>query len=170
MWTPMTEKDFPKLMETVKKINDGYVIKVEGFEDEICKPFDLHIKIETINNTNCVTITDYNEELTYDGLLTESTMKELETALKEDTGDENAYFEAVTVAEWSADWTTNRSRYDKESLELDISIGIHKALINYIDDNEIEPKWTNEQKKMFDEAEKRIVDTCKLLLNLWEGV
>ena len=33
MWTPMTEKDFPKLMETVKKINDGYVIKVEGFED-----------------------------------------------------------------------------------------------------------------------------------------
>ena len=168
MWTPMTEKDFPKLMETVRRINDGYVIHVDGFEDEICQPFDLHIKIETINNTNCVTITDYNEELTYDGFLTERTMKELDAALKEDTGDENAYFDAVTTAEWSADWTPNKSKYDRESLRLDISIGIHEALIKYIDDNGIKPKWTNEQKKIFDEAEKHMFDTVCLLTDMWK--
>lgn len=168
MWRPMTEKDFPNLMEIVKEINDGYVIELEGFEDELVQPFDLHVEIETDDDTNYVRIVDYNEELTWDGMFTERTLEKLNAALKKDT-DDNAYFDALDVAQWSADWEKGRSRYREENLEGEISIGVSRALINYIDDNGIEPKtWTYSQKKAFDDAKKQMVKVCMELINSWK--
>lgn len=163
MWRPMTEKDFPNLMETIKEINDG-----EWVEDIFIQPFDLHIEFETDNDTNYVRIVDYNEELTWDGLLTEIYMEKLNNALKKDT-DDSAYFEPIQCSEWSADWEKGRSRYDEESLGLDIHIGILQAISDYIDDNGIEScTWTDEQVKSFEDAYKNVKDVCMDIINSWK--
>lgn len=164
MWKPVTEKDFPKFMETVKEINKGW--KYEDLDP--IKPFDIHVEITSENGRNNLRIVDYNEELTWDGMLTESTLEKLNKALREDTNDPEAYFDCMSCSEWIADWE-GRDRYDKEAMELDMHIGILKALNSYIDDNGIEThKWTNEQCNNFEAAFRTLVTICNGILDSWE--
>ena len=135
MWKPLTEKDFPKFMAKVKEINEGW--KFEDLDPII--PFNIHVEITSENGSNNLRIVDYNEELTWDGMLTESTLNALNKALREDTKDPNAYFDCMSCSEWVADWE-GRHRFDRESMELEMHIGVSKALIKYIDDNGAEKR------------------------------
>lgn len=164
MWKPVTEKDFPKFMETVKEINNGYEIE----DLDPIKPFDIHVEITSENGNNNLRIVDYNEELTWDGMLTETTLEKLNNALREDTNDPNAYFDCMCCSEWVADWK-GRDRYDRESMELDMHIGISQALVEYIDDNGIKNHpWTDKQKRDFDKAFEKLVNICNGIIDSWE--
>ena len=163
MWKPVTEKDFPKFTEKVKEINNGY--KYDDLDP--IKPFNIHVEITSENGRNNLRIVDYNEELTWDGMLTESTMEKLEQALKEDTNDPNAYFDCMSCSEWLADWE-GRDRYDKEAMELDMHIGILDAFQKYIADNGKHKYWTRKQKDDFDRTFNELVKVVNGIIDSWE--
>ena len=165
MWKPVTEKDFPKFMEKVNEINNGY--KIEDLDP--IKPFDIHVEITSENGRNNLRIVDYNEELTWDGMLTETTLKELNNALREDTNDPHAYFDCMSCSEWVADWK-GRDRYDRESMEIEMHIGVSKPILNYIDDNGTKTRtWTDKQNRDFDNAFNELVKVVNGIIDSWEG-
>ena len=165
MWKPVTEKDFPKFMETVKEINNGW--KYEDLDPIV--PFDIHVEITSENGTNNLRIVDYNEELTWDGMLTEQTFRKLNEALREDTKDPDAYFDCMSCSEWVADWE-GRHKYDRSTMEIDMHIGVLKALQSYIDDNGTNNRyWTRKQKDDFDRTFNELVKVVNGIIDSWEG-
>ena len=164
MWKELTEKDFPKFMEKVNEINKGW--KYEDLDPIV--PFDIHVEITSENGRNNLRIVDYNEELTWDGSLTQSTLKELNNALREDTNDPSAYFDCMSCAEWLADWE-GRSRYNRESMEMEMHIGVSEPIVKYIDDNGTKTRtWTAKQKSDFDNAFNELVKVVNGIIDSWE--
>lgn len=150
MFKAKTLADFEQLQKTIELLN----------KDDIWK---LRLEVEQEHSECDLYIIDETEELYYGEFLFEQTLNKLEEALKKDTGDNNAYFDCICPGRWIADFE-GRSRYTEEDMELDISIAIGKAILKYMDDNDLEPHWTDELRKRDDELPKLVVDFIKELL------
>jgi hypothetical protein len=143
-------KDFNELQKVVEELNKEKIWKIRLEVKQDYSECDLYV----IDNT---------EELYYDGCLFEYAMEKLNNALKIDTDDSGAFFDCECPGRWIADFE-GRSRYDERSMELDIHIALGKALLRYMDDNGLEPHWTDELKKKFDELPKVAVSLIKEIL------
>ena len=150
MFKPKTLVDFEQLQKTIELIN----------KDDIWK---LRLEVEQEHSECDLYIIDETEELYYGGYAFDRVMEYLEKALRFDTGDNSAYFDCVCPGRWIADFE-GRSRYTEEDMELDISIAISKAILKYMDDNGLEPHWTDELRKRDGELPKLVVDFIKELL------
>jgi hypothetical protein len=150
MFKAKTIEDFKELRRLVEELNKEGVWKLE-------------IKIGTEYSECDLYVVDHTEELYYGGCLFEKTIEKLDAALKEDTNDKSAYFDCVCPGRWLADFE-GRSRYDEESMKLDISIAIKEAMCKYMDDNGLKPYWTVKTQQKLDEVPNIAVELIKEVL------
>lgn len=151
MFKAKTLEDFKELQKVVNKLNEE-------------KIWRLRLEVKNDYSECDLYVADSTEELYYDGCLFEYAMEKLNNALKEDTGDSSAYFDCVCPGRWLADFE-GRSRYDEESMMLDIEIAISHALIDYMNDNGLKLNWTDELKERFENISKEAVKIIKEVLN-----
>lgn len=149
MFKAKTLEDFKELQKLVEELNKEGIWKLE-------------LKIENDYSECDLYIVDHTEELYYGGFMFDNTIERIDKALKKDT-DDKAYFDCVCPGRWLADFE-GRSRYDEESMRLDISIAIKEAMCKYMDDNGLEPHWTAETMYKLDELPKIAVDLIKEVL------
>lgn len=137
-------EDFRELRKLVEELNK------EGM-------WELELEIKNEHSECDLYITDGYEELYYSGYMFDQTIEKLNAALQKDTNDKSAFFDCVCPGRWIADFE-GRSRYDEESMKLDISIAIKEAMCKYMDDNGLEPHWTSETMYRLDELPKIAVE------------
>lgn len=151
MFKAKTLEDFKELRRVIEEINKEDIYK-------------LRLEIEQEFSECDLYVCDSTEELYYGGFLFERTLEELEKALQKDTGDSGAYFDCECPGRWVADFE-GRSRYDEKDMEIDIHIAISKAMLKYMEDNGLEPHWTDELKYMFERLPIEIVDLILKVLD-----
>ena len=125
--------------------------------------FRLRLEIRQDYSECDLYVIDSTEEFYY-GDYDDYVMKILEEALEKDTGDPDAYFDCECPGRWIADFE-GRSIYSKSDMELDIDIAISKAMLKYMEDNGLEPHWTDELKYMFERLPIEIVDLILKVLD-----
>ena len=150
MFKAKTLNDFKELQSLIEELNQAGIWK-------------LKIEIKKDNSECDLYIVDHTEELYYGGCLFDSTLERLDNALKVDTGDSDAFFDCICPGRWIADFK-GRDRYTEETMRLDIHIATMEAMYKYMKDNGLEPNWTEETKKKFDELAYISVELIKEIL------
>lgn len=150
MFKAKTLNDFTELQKVITELNKENIWKLELKIDKEYSECDLYV-------------IDHTEELYYGGFMFESTLDKINSALRKDTDDTHAYFDCVCPGRWLADFK-GRDPYDEHLMELDISIAIKEAMLRYMDDNGLEPHWTDELKDKFEDIPEVVVELIKEIL------
>ena len=126
MFKPKSLEDFKKVQEVVTELNK------QNF-------WSIRLEIKQEHSECDLYVIDDTENLYYDGPFYEKVMEALENALKEDTGDNEAFFDCDMPGRYLADFKS-RSRYSDMDMFYAIKNAYYEALLSYMGDNNLEVK------------------------------